>query len=202
MGDTKRFRSYVLHALIGAIGGFLIFHPYTMVIHAVTGRMHGDFSVKSLLSAAKESLSPEMWLMASAFALSCAWIGILTAAMSERKRRLYEAELDSERQRTAIATLQRLMITLSHYLLNANTVIGGMARRAKKHTTDGQADEFLDLIIKEATRIDEVIAALKRITEFRTADYTSEGRDLMIDIADDLEKALGRQQDGRDIREG
>jgi len=32
-------------------------------------------------------------------------------------------------------------------------------RRAKKHTTDGKLDESLDMILKEAVRIDEVIAA-------------------------------------------
>lgn len=197
----KRFRSYTLHALIGAMGGFLIFHPYTMIVHAITGRMHGGFSVNSLLSLAKESLSSEMWPMASAFALSCAFIGFLTAVVSERKKRLFEVELESERRRTAIATLQRLMVTLSHYLLNANMVIGGMARRAKKHTTDGKLDESLDMILKEAVRIDEVIAALKKLTELRTADYTSEGRDLMIDITDDLEKALGQRQDKGDMPE-
>ena len=198
----KRFRSYALHALIGALGGFLIFHPYTMIVHAVTGRTHGGFSVDGLLSAAKESLSAEMWLMAFAFALSCACIGILTAAVSQRKRRLFDAELESEKRRMAITTLQRLMITLSHYLLNANMVIGGMARRAKKHNADGKAGESLDIILKEAAKIDGVIAALKKLTEFRTADYTSEGRDLMIDIADDLEKALRQRQDEGDVRDG
>src|SRR5512134_1492394 len=111
MGDPKRLRSYskyVTHMLIGFVGGFLIFHPYTMIVHAVTGRMHGGFSVDGLLSAAKYSLSPGMFPMAAAFALFCACIGFLTAAVSERKRKLFEAEIESEKRRTAIATLQRL----------------------------------------------------------------------------------------------
>jgi len=95
--------------------------------------------------------------------------------------------------RDAVETLRRLMITLSHHLLNANTVIGATAHRSKRHATDAGLIESLDLISEEAAKIDAVIGALKKITEIKTADYTSGGKDLMIDISKEIEENLAGQ---------
>jgi len=128
--------------------------------------------------------------MALAFTVFGAGVGLLTGALSERKRRLFEAEMENEKRKTAVETLMRLMITLSHHLLNANTVIGGTAQRCKKHTTDAGLIESLDLIREEAAKIDAVIRALKKISEIKTSDYTSEGKDLMIDISKEIEDSM------------
>jgi hypothetical protein len=44
--------------------------------------------------------------------------------------------------------------------------------------------------MEEAKKIDAVIRSLKEITEIRTADYTTSGKDLMIDITRNIEEHL------------
>ena len=90
------------------------------------------------------------------------------------------------------------MVTLSHYLLNANTVIGGMARRSRQNEANVQAS--LDIIEEETKKIDAVIRSLKEITEIRTADYTTTGKDLMIDIAKNIEEHLKKSEENRTNR--
>ena len=56
----------------------------------------------------------------------------ITERMEMEKRRLRMVELENENKRVAVETLHQLMVTLSHYLLNADTIIGGMVRRCER----------------------------------------------------------------------
>lgn len=161
-----------------------------MIAHIFADSGHNELHLKDFYGAFSKSLTMEMTFMALAFAVFGAGVGLLTGALSERKRRLFEAEMENEKRKTAVETLRRLMITLSHHLLNANTIIGATAHRSIRHTTDAGLIESLDLIREEAAKIDAVIGALKRITEIKTADYTSKGKDLMIDISKEIEENL------------
>ena len=186
----KHYSRYALFATAGAAAGYFVFHPYTMVAHIFADLGHNDLHLKGFYEAFSKSLTVEMTFMALAFTVFGAGVGLLTGALSERKRRLFEAEMENEKRKTAVETLRRLMITLSHHLLNANTVIGGTAHRCRRHTTDAGLIESLDLIREEAAKIDAVIRALKKITDIKTADYTSEGKDLMINISREIEENL------------
>lgn len=186
----KKHSRYALFAIFGAVAGYFLFHPYTMLAHIFAASGHNGLHLKDFQDAFSQSLSMEMTLMALAFAVFGAGVGLLTCALSERKRRLFEAEMENEKRKAAVETLRRLMITLSHHLLNANTVIGGTAQRCRRHTTDAGLIESLDLIREEAAKIDAVIGALKKLTEIKTADYTSEGKDLMIDISKEIDENL------------
>jgi len=186
----KQYNRYALFAIFGAVAGYFLFHPYTMIAHMFADLGHNELLLKDFQDAFSKSLSMEMTLMALAFAVFGASGGLLTCALSERKRRLFEAEMENEKRKAAVETLRRLMITLSHHLLNADTVIGGTAQRCRKHTTDTGLIESLELIREEASKIDAVIGALKKLTEIKTADYTSEGKDLMIDISREIEENL------------
>ncbi|MCL5022418.1 MAG: hypothetical protein M1497_03465 [Nitrospirae bacterium] len=98
-----------------------------------------------------------------------------------------------EQKKIAVETLHRLMVTLSHYLLNANTIIGGMAGRCKR--TAPEKDILCSaVILEEAKRIDAVVKALKELTEIKTADYTAKGKALMIDVAGQLEARLSKTE--------
>ena len=44
--------------------------------------------------------------------------------MMDRLQKAFKAEYENERKKVALETLKRLMVTLSHYLLNANMIIG------------------------------------------------------------------------------
>lgn len=188
--NLKKYNRYALFVIAGAVAGYFLFHPYTMVAHIFADLGHNELQLKDFFEAFSKSLTVEMTFMAFAFAAIGAVIGLLTGVLSERKRKLFEAEMENEKRKTAVETLRRLMITLSHHLLNANTVIGGTAHRARRHTTDAGLIESLDLIREEAAKIDAVIRTLKKITEIKTADYTSEGKGLLIDISKEIEENL------------
>lgn len=188
----KKYRVQIIFLLAGAIIGFLLFHPYTMFIYSFTnlpghGGENAQFQWKDLFSIVRNTFNPMMLPMALSFAVFNGIIGLLMGALIAKKRRL-------EQQKIALETLNRLMITLSHYLLNANTVIGGMARRCKQTTPD---KDILcsDVIVEQAKKIDAVIKALKATTEIKTADYTTNGKALMIDITREIESLLNAPQE-------
>ena len=188
--NLKKYSRYALFAISGAAAGYFVFHPYTMIAHMFADLGHNELLLKDFYEAFSKSLTVEMTFMALAFAVFGAGVALLIGVLSERKRRLFEAEMENGKRMTAIDTLQRLMITLSHHLLNANTVIGVTAHRSRRHATDAGLIESLDLIREEAAKIDAVIGALKKLTEIKTADYTSEGKDLMIDISKEIDENL------------
>jgi hypothetical protein len=53
----------------------------------------------------------------------------------------------------------------------------------------------LEVIAEQAKKIDAVMSALKRITEIKTAKYTSEGHALMIDISKEIEELLSKNRE-------
>jgi signal transduction histidine kinase len=189
----RKFRSQIVFTSIGFVVGYLMFHPYTMLVSFLmnnhfdkTGGPYMDRG--DVFTLIRATFEPVMFPMAVSFALFGGITGLLIGVLIDRRKRLFTAELENEKKKAELETLRRLMVTLSHYLLNANTVIGGMARRSRRNEANVQAS--LDVIEEEAKKIDAVIRSLKEITEIRTADYTTSGKDLMIDITKNIEEHL------------
>jgi signal transduction histidine kinase len=191
-GDALReARKTLFLTIIGALAGYLIVHPYAMFAYYLTEPGQGDMQWKVIfLMTLRHMKLP----MAVEFIFFGSLIGCLLARVLNKQEKLHAMELANEKHRAALETLQRLMITLSHYLLNSNAVIGGMAGRCKKHCSERSVEEHLSIIEDEARKIDAVIKVLRTITEIKTSDYTSGGRDLMIDISQEIEKALGKTE--------
>lgn len=180
---------------MGMIIGYLIFHPYTMLVYRIMNKhQRGDvsFHIEDIFTAFLATLTPEMFPMAIAFALFGGLNGLLIGLIIDKKERLHAAEHENEKKKVALETLQRLMITLSHYLLNANTVTAGMARRCLKYNSAEDMKDSIDIIEEQAKKIEAVIMALKKITDIKIADYTSHGKGLMIDITQEIEEQLGK----------
>ena len=114
----------------------------------------------------------------------------VTERVELEKHRLKLVELENERKTIALTTLRQLMVTLSHYLLNANTVIGGMARRSMRASSETARSAALDTIRKQAAKTENIISALKRVSEIRTTEYTKESQILMMDLTKEIEEAL------------
>lgn len=189
------YRVKIVSSFAGAFVGYLLFHPYTMIVDSIMHRQGGEdfhFHWKSLLSAALRSFDPMMAPMASAFMFFCAMIGLLIGIMVDKKRKLYAAEYENEKKKVALETLHRLIVTLSHYLLNANMIIGGRVRHSRKNEPNEDMIAALDVIEDQAKKIDAVITALSRVTEIKTAHYTKEDHELMIDITKEIEKELNK----------
>jgi hypothetical protein len=116
----------------------------------------------------------------------------ITERKEAEKHRLRVVELESEKKAIALEILHQLMVTLSHYLLNANTIIGGLAGRCERVKSEEERLVALKTIRDQAQKTEVVIAALKKITEIKTADYTREGGILMIDINKEIEESLAQ----------
>ena len=114
----------------------------------------------------------------------------ITVRVELEEHRLKLVELENERKTIALTTLRQLMVTLSHYLLNANTVIGGMARRSMRASSEGARSAALDIIRKQAAKTEGIIEALKRVSEIRTTEYTNESQILMVDLTKEIEETL------------
>ncbi|MBI4495821.1 MAG: hypothetical protein HY697_02695 [Deltaproteobacteria bacterium] len=136
---------------------------------------------------------PMMLLLSVAFLLAGGLAGVLLGIATERRRRLRELE---RRRKVALETLHELMVTLSHYLLNANAVIGGMAKRTKRVELNSEVIDSLSVIEVQARKIDAVIQALQKITELKTCTYTSQGETLMFDIVKEIEGELEKAGEG------
>ncbi len=114
----------------------------------------------------------------------------VTERMELEKHRLRLFELENERKTIALTTLRQLMVTLSHYLLNANTVIGGMARRSMRARSDADRSAALSIIRQQAAKTEGIIAALKKVSDIRTTEYTRESHTLMMDLTKEIEETL------------
>ncbi len=114
----------------------------------------------------------------------------VTERIELEKHRLRLVELENERKTIALTTLRQLMVTLSHYLLNANTVIGGMARRSQRAGSEEDRKAALDTIRKQAAKTEGIIEALKKVSEIRTTEYTRESQILMMDLTKEIEEIL------------
>jgi hypothetical protein len=181
----------------GAVFGHLLIHPYAMVAYSLMdmqreGRLSVDMD--RVFSAARSIFDPVMLPMTIAFSVLCGFIALLLGALYDRNMRLHEAMIENERKKASLETLHRLMVTLSHYLLNSNTVIGGMIRHCRKHDSKEEIVSSLAAIKKEARKIDAVMTALRKVTDIRTADYTSEGHGLMIDVEKEISEIMNGKE--------
>ncbi|MBF0505467.1 MAG: hypothetical protein HQL09_01405 [Nitrospirae bacterium] len=186
------WRIQVISSVIGVLTGYLLFHPYTMLIHSMTKNHHNEnaaYNYRDIFWTTLHAFDSEMFVMAVSFALFGGVIGLLIGILINKRRKIYEADLENEKKKIASETLQRLMITLSHHLLNANTIIGGAARRCQKLEPESEVSDFVDMIEEQSKKIDTVIGTLRKLTEIKVADYTSNGHGLMIDIAREIEKS-------------
>jgi predicted histidine transporter YuiF (NhaC family) len=189
----EKYRAHIFSSITGAVIGYFVFHPYTMTMSYLMRVYEGGeiyWNWRNLFDIFLMNFKPSMLPMASAFAFFGCIIGLLTGVIVERKKSSYELAHENEKKKVALETLRRLMVTLSHYLLNANVVIGGEVRRARKIVTDKGTLASLEVLEKEAKKIDSVIRALRQVTEIKTANYTSEGHGLMIDITKEIEEQL------------
>lgn len=189
----RAYRTQLLFMIAGSFLGYLVLHPYSMLVSTLLhlnqdGAVHvrwQDVSARALALP-----EPMMLPMAGAFAVLGGVIGLLTGTLIARTRRLYAAELIHERRRLALDIIRGLVVTLSHYLLNANMIIGGKVRRCQRLTADQDIRSSLAVIEEQGRKIDAVIRALRRATEVKLIDYTADGTVSMVDITRELEQEL------------
>lgn len=102
--------------------------------------------------------------------------------------------LDQEKDSATLETVKAFTATLSHYLLNANMIIGGQVRhlrRSRGSGPDSRLDaEPLDVIEEQCRIIDATIGSLREASRVIIRNDSS-ARIPMIDLVRDLEERVG-----------
>lgn len=194
----SRYKIYLIFSVVGIVVGYLVIHPYSMLLDALMHEQQsGDFhlSWEALGSGALSSFYPMMLPMAISFSFLGGIIGFLTALIVDRKKKLYDAQNENEKNKIALETVNNLMVTMSHYLLNSNTIIGGAVRQCRRLESKQDMLTPFSIIEEQGRKIDTAVKALGKITEIKTADYASDGQIQMIDIAQELETELKKKSD-------
>jgi hypothetical protein len=131
------------------IGGYAIIHPHTILSCALLKNRQSlllDFQLKELRLQRVNAFSSFMFPMAISLFFFGGLVGLLFGILIERKRRLVASEYENAKKKIALDTLKELMVTLSHYLPNANTIIGVEVRHLRKATI---TKEIKDRIVGE-----------------------------------------------------
>ncbi len=194
-------RNRTVFSLIGMALGFAIFHPYTMVVYALLHSHEKGLQLhwKDLKAQTFLAFEPNMLTMAIAFVVFGGAVGLLVGIAIDKTKRLVRAEAEREKSKIALETLEQLMVTLSHYLLNANMVIGGKARRCQKKASQKDILSDLSIIEEQAYKIDAVMKSLREVTEVKTTLYSTGGMARMIDIVREVEmqiKEINQKHEG------
>lgn len=181
-------------AVIGALAGYFFLHLYAMLAYSfyqthLSGmeRAEGVAGIwdyfKATLSTA---LNPAMLHMGIPFGILGAVAGLFFGYWRESERRRGEIE----KRAYTVEALKQLMITLSHYLLNASTAIGGFARHISRDERDPEHKEHLEVIEEESEKIEAVVKSLQSLKSIMTENYGTDSDTLMIDIKKQIEEHL------------
>lgn len=185
----------ILFFLAGALAGYLVLHPYVMLVDTLMQTKQETGSSVHLEGAEPDvqpAFHPSMLPMAIPFVFLSSIIGFMAGAAIDRSRHLQALELEHEKSETALETVKSLVETLSHHLLNANMIIGGKLRHCRRATTDGDLLASLDVIEEQGRRIDAVIGALRKASEIRLVKDLG-GRISVLDISKEVEALLGAE---------
>ncbi len=173
-------------ALAGAALGYLVLHPYAMLVYGIYGHEHPRTTGTYGLAQVFDTFKPGMLHMGVPYALLGAAAGLFFGLWLDAERRREE----SEKRATAVDTLRQLMVTLSHYLLNATTVIGGYSSRILRKETDEGVRRTVEIIKHEAECVEAVVNSLKSVQEVVAEEYTKDSENMIIDIKEQIEKHL------------
>jgi len=177
--------------LAGMLLGYLLFHPFAMLANTLGPRLpHFPMEFPFWGHHLRVSFGPEMVAMGLAFAFMGGLAGFSLGIWYLQKERLATERLESERRRTALETLQELMVTPAHHVRNANVVIGGFSSRLIKQALDPKAQQQLEMIQQASREIDAVIASLESLTEIKRTQYAGAWETKMIDLKKELEARL------------
>ena len=81
----------ILFLIAGAIAGYLIFHPYAMLVNLLVHAQQGGgfhFTWNDLLQTLRSTVQPAMLPMALFFSFFGGTIGLLAGILSNKRRRL------------------------------------------------------------------------------------------------------------------
>jgi len=177
--------------LLGMFLGFFVIQPLNVLVYNLAPQVRVEFHNisfwKRLLEMSTDSTSLFMGL---AYAILGGITGLWFGMWLYQRDCLQAEQVESARRLAAFDTLKELMVTLAHYIRNANMVIGGFSSHLAHHLTDARQKENAELIRQASHKIDSVIKSLENLTEISVTRYTTGGTAQMIDLKEELEKDL------------
>jgi signal transduction histidine kinase len=174
--------------LVGMLVGFFVIQPLNVLVYNLAPKIQLEFQTisfwKRLLDMSTDSVSIFMGLF---FAFFGGVTGLCFGMWLYQKDRVQAERIESARRLAALETLKDLMVTLAHYIRNANMVIGGFSGNLVHHLAEDQQKEQAQLIHQASKKIDSVIDSLENLTEISVTQYTTSGTAQMIDLKKELD---------------
>ena len=181
-------RRLIRPILVGMVVGFFIIQPLNILVYNLAPQIRLEFQNisfwKRLLVMSMDSTSLFMGLF---YAFFGGITGLCFGLWLYQRDRLQAEQIESARRLVALETLKELMVTLAHYIRNANMVIGGFSGNLAQHLTDARQKEQAQLIHEASQRIASVITSLENLTEISVTQYTASARAQMIDLKKELD---------------
>ena len=196
MGKSK----IIWFTLGGMLLGYLLMHPFAMLAYLLGPQhQHAPMGVKLWGMQISQSFSAEGLAMGGAFAFMGGVAGFFLGIWYYQKEKLMMERLESQRRQVALQTLQELMVTLAHYIRNANQVIGGFSSRMMKHLHDPEVQQQLKMIRQASQEIEAVIASLESLSGVDHTKYIGAWKTRMIDLKQELEARLAAFESPKEI---
>jgi signal transduction histidine kinase len=195
MGKIVIQGKIVWFTLAGVAVGILLVHPVAMLVYTMEHHPSSTpLSLPFVLHQLGRAFGPYLVRIGLVFAFLGGVAGWVVGSWFLEKKRLEAEKIEHLRSITALETLKELMVTLAHYIRNANMVVGGFSARLLKCIPEPELQEELRLIQQASQEIDAVIAALQELTEISTVKYTAGSHERMIDLKKNLEARLAKAQ--------
>lgn len=177
--------------IIGTLLGFILLHPYVMLLGSMGGipghlvqSFPSEWDLKSILA-----LEYSMFVMAAPLAFFGAATGFMAGVYLNRTDRLHQVLLEQEKSTASLEAVKALSATLSHYLLNANMIIGGKVRHCRRLDPTQDILDSLRTIEEQGRTIDAVVGALREVAKVAIIHGTP-NQIPMIDLTKELEERL------------
>jgi hypothetical protein len=196
--EPKANKARIVWFTLGGIAvGILLVHPVATLAYTLGHHYPATpLSFPAALYALRRAFGPDLVHLGLVLGVLGGAAGWLAGSWFLQRERLKAEKMECLRDLTALETLKELMVTLAHYIRNANMVVGGFSTHLLKCVPDPECQEKLRLILQAAREIDAVIASLQNLTEISTVEYTASSHELMIDLKKDLEARLAKAQAG------
>jgi signal transduction histidine kinase len=177
--------------LAGAAVGFFIIQPLNVLVYNLAPKIRLAFHEISFWKRLLDmTLNSTSLFMGVAYGFFGGLTGHFFGAWLNQRDRLAAEQMESARRLAALETLQELMVTLAHYIRNANAVIGGFSDHMLRHLPDPKQEEHLRLIHQASREVEAVIDSLQNLTEISATPYTADGSARMIDLKKELDERL------------
>lgn len=187
----SHFRRILWPTLVGMALGFFVIQPLIVLVYNLAPQTRLEFRNidfwMRLLDMSTDSTSIFMGL---AFSVLAGITGLCFGSWLYQRDRLVAEQVESARRLAALETLKALMVTLAHYIRNANMVIGGFSDHLIRHVLDQNHKDRLQLIHKASQEIEAVVDSLQNLVQISATEYIASGTAQMIDLQKELEERL------------